>query len=452
MRTQREHWGTRLGFLLATAGSAIGLGSLWKFPYVAGDSGGGLFLLMYLLCTFLVAVPLFIGELLVGRNTQLSPVGAIAALSRQTSAWRLLGWLCVFTNFIILSYYSVVAGWALNYTLMSLNQFTEGLSADQIQALFGTMVQAGDLNVLWFAAFLAISVAVVYKGIRAGIEYWSRILMPALLVLLLGLFVYSTTLDGFGQAVRFILLPDFSKFSAIALLKALGLSFFTLSVGLGILITYGSYMRPTESLARSAGVVASLTVGTSIFASLMIFPIIFTFGFSPQMGTGLLFKTMPVLFAQLPGTLVLSTAFFLLVVFTALTSAISILEVLVATIMELLKWHRPRAIWAVAAGVFILGLPSALAHSGGLFPQWTALYGRNFFDTFDYLVDTWLLPVNGLLMALFIGWIVDRAIRREEFVKGAKGVWLYRPWIFLLKWLSPLAICLILLNQVGVIG
>jgi neurotransmitter:Na+ symporter, NSS family len=407
---------------------------------------------MYLLCTFLVAVPLFIGELLVGRNTQLSPVGAIAALSRQTSAWRLLGWLCVFTNFIILSYYSVVAGWALNYTLMSLNQFTEGLSADQIQALFGTMVQAGDLNVLWFAAFLAISVAVVYKGIRAGIEYWSRILMPALLVLLLGLFVYSTTLDGFGQAVRFILLPDFSKFSAIALLKALGLSFFTLSVGLGILITYGSYMRPTESLARSAGVVASLTVGTSIFASLMIFPIIFTFGFSPQMGTGLLFKTMPVLFAQLPGTLVLSTAFFLLVVFTALTSAISILEVLVATIMELLKWHRPRAIWAVAAGVFILGLPSALAHSGGLFPQWTALYGRNFFDTFDYLVDTWLLPVNGLLMALFIGWIVDRAIRREEFVKGAKGVWLYRPWIFLLKWLSPLAICLILLNQVGVIG
>ncbi len=452
MARQREHWGSRLGFIMATAGSAIGLGSLWKFPYVTGDNGGGLFVLVYVLFTFIVGVPIFMAELLLGRGSQLSPVGTFTSWAHNRPRWKLLGWTSVLASFIIISYYCVVAGWAVNYTLMSINQFMDGREPGQIRELFDILYRSGDVNVLWFGLFLLMTIGVVYGGIRKGIEYWAKILTPALLILLVALFIYGTTLDGFGEAFRFVFYPDASKLSPSGILKALGLSFFTLSVGMGILITYGSYMKSSESLPGTACIVASMTVGVSLLSALMIFPIIFSFGFSPELGPGLLFKTMPVLFAKMPGALVLSSAFFILVVFTALTSSISILEVLVATLMELKAWSRRKAIVICGCALFVFGLPSALAGSGDLFASWSQIFGKNFFDTMDQLCDTWLLPLNGLLVAVFAGWAVDAERRRTEFSKGTTSYWFYRPWLFSVRWIVPIAILLVILNQTGIIN
>lgn len=448
---QREHWGTRIGFIMATAGSAVGLGSLWKFPYVTGENGGGLFVLAYLIFTFLIGCPIFLAELIVGRRAQRSPVGAFSELSNHSQNWKMLGWLCVFINFLILSYYSVVAGWAVNYTLLSLNQFTENRTPQEIGAVFDTMYASGSINLFWHFVFMLLTVGVVWGGIRKGIEHWSKILMPGLFIILIGLLIYSMTLDGFSEAVHFVFYPDVAKFKPASIIEALGLSFFTLSVGLGIMLTYGSYMRKEDDIPKTVIQVALMDVVVALMAALMIFPIIFTFGFTPQEGPGLLFKTLPVLFAKLPGTLVLSTLFFILVVFTALTSAISVLEVLVSTFIELVGWSRGKAVIIIGSCVFVFGIPSALAGANGIFPEWTAMYGKNFFDTVDYVSNYWLLPISGLLIACFAGWFLDKTILQEEFSSGTRFVKLFTPWLWLVRLVVPAAVLLIMLQKGGVI-
>ncbi|HEY4831153.1 MAG TPA: sodium-dependent transporter, partial [Waddliaceae bacterium] len=370
----RENWGSRLGFLMATAGSAIGLGSLWKFPYVTGENGGGFFILAYLIFTFFIGVPIFMAELLIGRSASRAPVGAFAELSGSQRNWRMLGWSCGLATLLILSYYSVVAGWALNYALMSLLNFTQGKTPEEISQVFDLLYTAGDINLLWNFLFLGITTGIVYRGIRKGIEFWSKMLTPALMIILVILFLYATTLEGFSQAFSFIFRPDVSKLSPSGFLQALGLACFTLSIGMGIIITYGSYMRKNDDIPKTSFTVASMTILVSILAALMIFPIIFTFHFSPQEGPGLLFKTLPVLFSKLPGTVLLSTTFFILVVFAALTSTISVMEVLVATVTEVFGWSRAKGALIVGAAVFILGIPSALSGSGGIFASWSTMY------------------------------------------------------------------------------
>lgn len=448
---QREHWGSRIGFIMATAGSAVGLGSLWKFPYVTGENGGGLFVLAFLAFTFIVGAPIFVAELLIGRKAQKSPVGAFSELSNYSQNWKLLGWLCVLINFLILSYYSVVAGWAVNYTLLSINQFTDHRTPQEISQVFDVMYSSGSVNLFWHFVFMLLTVGVVYGGIRKGIEYWSKILMPGLLVILIALLVYGMTLDGFSDAVRFIFYPDPTKFKPSAILEALGLSFFTLSVGLGIMLTYGSYMRKNEDIPKTVVTVAIMDVTVALMAALMIFPIIFTFDFTPSEGPGLLFKTLPVLFAKLPGTLVLSTLFFVLVVFTALTSAISILEVLTSTFMELVDWSRGKTVLWIGLAVFAFGIPSALAGSNGIFPSWTEMYGKNFFDTIDYVSNNWLLPLSGMLIAVFAGWYLDATMLQEEFSQGTAMKFLFRPWLFLVRFVAPVAVLLVMLQKGGII-
>ncbi len=447
----REHWGSRLGFIMATAGSAIGLGSLWKFPYVTGMNGGGLFVFAYLFFTFIVGAPIFVAELLLGRMAAKSAVGAFQELSKPEKNWKMVGWLCVLINFLILSYYSVVAGWAVNYTLMSLNQFTINRTPAEISGLFDTLFASGEINVFWHCIFMIMTVGVVYAGVRKGIEYWSKILMPTFLVILLGLLCYSMTLDGFGEAVRFVLYPDFETFKPSAILEALGLAFFTLSVGLGIMLTYGSYMRKTDNIPKTVATVALMDITVALMAALMIFPIIFTFGFTPSEGPGLLFKTLPVLFAKLPATLLISVLFFLLVTFAALTSAISILEMLAATWIEQFGWSRKKAVLLIGLAAFLFGIPSALSGSGAMFGSWSALYGKDFFSTVDYISNNWLLPVCGMLIALFAGWQVDKRLLREEFLSGSKAVRWFRPWLFLIRYIVPLGILCILLQKGGLI-
>lgn len=448
---QREHWGSRLGFIMAAAGSAIGLGTLWKFPYITGQNGGGLFFLTYVLCIFLIGIPIFVAELMLGRKAQRGAVGVFVALSKHSPFWKCAGWLGVISSFLIMSYYSVVAGWGLNYVLMSLNQFYQGKSATDIQQIFDLVQKSGDITLFWHGAFTLLTVGVVYHGVRHGIEYWSKIMTSGLLILMIALCIFSMTLEGFGAAVKFLLQPNFSEFTLSAILEALGLAFFTLSLGQGIMLTYGSYMSPNEDIPQTALIVGSMIALVSLLAGLTIFPVIFSFGFAPQAGPGLVFKTLPLLFGQFPGALLISTAFFILFVFTALTSAVAFIEVVAANFMDLSGWSRHKAVISVAIGTFIFGIPSALSGTNWLFANWPEIYNKTFFQTVDDFVSVWLLPIGGLLIALFAGWALDRQIAYEEFHKGTKWGMLWYPWHILTRWLAPVAIGIIILQHAGVV-
>lgn len=451
MEKPREHWGSRLGFILAAAGSAVGLGTLWKFPYVTGENGGGIFVLVYLFCTFFIGIPLFMAELVLGRRAQRGAVGVFIALSKNSTFWKSVGWMGVASSFLIMSYYSVVAGYGLNYVLMSLNQFYLGRTPAQIVEVYDTLVASGDISIFWHFVFTALTVALVYPGIRHGIEYWTRFMTIGLFFMLVGLCAYSATLDGFGDALRFIFYPDVARFKPSAALEALGLAFFTLSLGQGIMLTYGSYMRRSEDIPQTGLIIGSTIVGVSIMAGLMIFPIVFTFGFEPEGGPGLVFKTLPFLFGQLPGAMLISTIFFILLVFTALTSSVALVEVVAANLIDLMGWSRKKSVLIVGVSCFVCGVPCALAGSGTLFANWDVMYGKNFFETIDSLVSVWMLPIGGLGVALFTGWVLDASASREELNSGTAMTWLWRPWLFFIRWFVPVAIVVILLQTSGLI-
>lgn len=452
MQKQREHWSSHLGFILAAAGSAIGLGTLWKFPYVTGENGGGLFVLIYILCTFLIGVPVFIAELILGRTAQRGAVGVFATLSNNSTLWKSVGWLGVASSFLIMSYYSVLAGWGLNYVVMSLNQSYLHRSPEEITGIFGILSSSGDITLFWHFIFTALTVSVVYAGIRHGIEYWSKFMTSALFILLLGLCAYTVTLDGFWDALKFIFYPDVSKFRPSGVLEALGLAFFTLSLGQGIMLTYGSYMRRSEDIPKTAGLIGVMIIFVSMIAGMVIFPIIFTFGFAPQGGPGLVFKTLPLLFAKLPGALIISTSFFILFVFTALTSAVALVEVVVANFIDLLGWSRTKAVLVTGVSCFIFGIPSALSNTDLLFSNWVLIYGKNFFDTVDSLVSWWFLPMGGLMTAIYAGWFFDKQLCESEFLAGTKVQWLFKPWLFFVRWVAPAGIICIILQQSGIIN
>ena len=449
MKHTREHWGSRLGFILAAAGSAVGVGSLWRFPYMTGQNGGGAFIMLYLGFTFLIGLPVFIAELIIGRKTQKSAVMAYPALTGK-SEWKFIGWINVLSCLIILAFYSVVIGWGVSYTLMSLTQFTKGLSPTEISEVYDKLYRSADINILWLFVVLLINVGIVLSGVRKGIEHWAKILMPALFVFLIGLLCYSLTLEGLPQALRFIFYPDFSKVTPSAVLSALGMAFFTLSVALGIILTYGSYMKSNEDIPKTACIVAVTTVSVSLLASIMIFPIVFTFGHAPSAGIGLVFKTLPVLFSQLPGTLILSTIFFSLFVFTGLTSSISLLEMLVANVMENFQMTRKKAVMWTALGTFIVGIPCAVSGTDTLFANWPKIYGQDFFLTMDFLTNNWLMPIAGIITTVFVGWVVDKNVVKSEFQSGTKWMCWYGPWRFMIRYVAPVVVAIIILEEAGI--
>ncbi len=453
MSEVREHWSSRLGFLLAAIGSAVGLGVLWKFPYVVGQNGGGLFLLTYFLCIVVIGIPILIGELMLGRRSQRAAIGAFAVLGEgRPGNWRIAGWFGVLSSFLILSFYSVIAGWGMSYILMSLSGFYQNLSGKEIGDVFEKLHGSGSITLFWNFLFTTITMGIVLSGVRTGIEFCAKIMTRALFIILLGLFFYSMTLDGFGEAVRFIFNPVVNQFKFSSALEALGLAFFTLSLGQGIMISYGSYLKKEENIPLMATIIAFSVIFVAILAALTIFPVIFTFGFEPQQGSGLIFKTLPYLFAQLPGSLVISTVFFTLFVFTALTSSIPFIEVPATNLMELLGWTRKKAVILVAVGTFIIGIPSALAGANELFINWDKIYGMNFLNTIDELVSVWIIPIGGLLTSIFIGWILRKAPSREEFPEGSGWHKFFLLWHFLMKWLIPVFILLIILQKSGLIN
>lgn len=451
MQKQREHWGSHLGFILAAAGSAVGLGTLWKFPYVTGENGGGIFVFIYILCTFFIGIPVFIAELVLGRKAQRGAVGIFSVLANNSAGWKMAGWLGVASSFLIMSYYSVLAGWCLNYVLMSLSQFYINMTDKEIAGVFDILASSADITLFWHLIFTAITAAVVYQGIRQGIEYFARFMTIGLVIILIGLGIFAMTLEGFKEGLQFIFYPDPSRFKPSAAIEALGLSFFTLSLGQGVMLTYGSYMRKGDDIPKTGVIIGVMIVLIALLASIMIFPIIFTFGFSPEAGPGLVFKTLPVLFAKLPGSMFISTAFFVLFVFTALTSAIALIEVVAANFVDLFGWSRHKAVLIVAASCFIFGIPSALSDTGLLFADWPKIYGKTFFQTMDDLVSHWFLPIGGLMVAVFTGWILEKEVVRQEFNAGTAMRWMWRPFLFLLRWVAPVGIVFIVLQQSGIL-
>lgn len=446
----RGHWGSRLGFVLAAAGSAVGLGNIWKFPYITGVNGGGAFVLVYLACIVLVGLPVMTAEILLGRATQKSSVGAFKQLGG--GLWCVVGWLGVVAAFVILSYYSIVAGWSLHYTYLSLTGQIVGLGPDAVGPVFGELFTSSGLNLFWHAVFMALTVGVVWGGISRGIERWARILMPTLFALMLILLVNSITMEGFGEAADFVFGFHTESLTAAGVLEALGHAFFTLSIGMGAMLTYGSYLKRDDDIVSAAITVSVLDTVIALLACMVLFPIIFTFGLEPGQGPGLVFVSMPIALSQMGAGTFFSVVFFALLFFAALTSAISLLEVAVSYLIDEKGWLRHRAVLTFGGIIALVGIPSALSGSTAFFGEsFAGVFGRNWFDTFDYLATNWILPLGGLGISVFTAWRLDDAIRHREFLEGSKLAFFYKAWLLLLKFVVPVGIILVFLNAIGVI-
>lgn len=438
--TQREQWGSKLGFVLAAAGSAVGLGNIWRFPYITGQNGGAAFVLLYVALVFVVGFSVMLAEFAIGRNAQLNAVGSFRKI--KGGAWPIVGWMGVIAGFIILSYYGVIAGWTMAYIVKSFTGLMDAAKIGAAGDVFGGFVTKPGAVIAWQALFMIITIYIVYKGIGGGIEKYCKVLMPCLFLLLLVLIVRAVTLPGAGAGIEFYLKPDFSKLTGGALGAALGQAFFSLSLGMGCMITYGSYLGKKELLPGAAIQVCFIDTLVAFLAGLVIFPAVFAFGLEPGAGPGLTFITLPNVFGQMPGGAVWSALFFLLLFVAALTSAISLLEVVAAYFIDEMKWSRTKAAWVMGGIIFLLGIPSALGIAGSI-PK---LAGRDFLDSADFLASNVLLPLGGFFIALFVGWFWTDGAKQEVENNGAAPFGLYVPWLWVCRVIAPLAIAYIFIT------
>jgi NSS family neurotransmitter:Na+ symporter len=458
-------WSSRLVFILAATGSAVGLGNIWKFPYITGENGGGAFVVVYLACIAIVGVPIMMAEIMLGRRGRQSPINTMASLSREegvNGGWSLIGWSGVLAGFFILSYYSVIAGWALAYVVRAGANSFAGIDSTGVETMFNELVSDPERVLAWHTLFMLMSMFVVAKGVKAGLEKAVTYLMPALFVLLLVLVGYAYNTGYFVQGLEFLFTPDFGKLfyqcevvagieqcevSGSPILVALGHAFFTLSLGMGAIMVYGSYMPKKTSIARSAVLIAFLDTLVALVAGMAIFPIVFANGLEPGAGPGLIFQTLPIAFGAMPGGHLFGTLFFLLLVFAAWSSAISLIEPAVAWLVENRDMTRIRAAVWIGLTTWILGLGSVFS-----FNIWSGekyqLFGKTFFDLLDYLAANIMLPLGGLLIAFFAGWVMKKASSEDEFAMAA---WAQKLWWFLIRYLSPLAVVAVFLHAIGVI-
>jgi NSS family neurotransmitter:Na+ symporter len=434
---QRGYWGSGLGFVLAVVGSAIGLGNIWRFPTEAGQNGGGAFVLVYVIATFLIGVPVMLAELALGRKTQRNPVGAYRSLA-PGSGWGLAGGLGVLTGLIILSYYSVVAGWTLKYIWVAVSGSLHGATPEAIGATFNGFIQDPVAVLICHLLFMLLTIRIVMGGIQGGIERAAKILMPVLFGLLLLLVARSLTLPGASEGLRFYLKPDFGKLDVVVILKAVSQAFFSLSLGMGAIITYGSYLSPKQDLVSSALYVSFFDFFIAFLAGLAIFPALFSVpGLSPDVGPGLIFVVLPNIFNAIPLGNFFGAAFFILLGIAALTSAISMLEVVVAFTIDEFGWTRRRAAIGAGSVIFLLGIPSALGNGAVVFFSGTLDFANQYFGGMA-------LVVGALLVSLFVGWKWGIGNAVEELERGRGTFRLGTVWGFLIRFVCPLAILTIL--------
>ncbi|MDG5471816.1 sodium-dependent transporter [Jeotgalibacillus sp. ET6] len=443
-----QQWSSKLGFVLAAAGSAIGLGAIWKFPYMAGSNGGSIFLLFFIIFTVLIAGPILLAEFVIGRRGKKDAISTFQKLAPSTP-WPIIGILGTFIAIIILSFYSVVGGWILSYLVRSVTGGLSGLTQAEYGALFDSII-ANPLEVLVAqAVFMLITIIVVSGGIQNGIEKASTFMMPALLVIFVILAIRSLTLDGAAEGVAYLFVPDWSYFTPETMLLALGQSFFALSVGVSVMITYASYLTDQDNLGRSTLSVASLNIVISILASLVIFPAVFALGFEPGEGPGLVFVVLPAVFNELAFGGVFMFVFLILLLFATLTSAFSILEIVVASFSRGKDRERIKYTWIAGTIIFAVGIPSAL--SFGVLTDVTIM-GKLIFDFADYFTASFGLPLGALLVCLFIGFQLSKKDVYEELEKGVGVRSKWMPiWYFAVKYLAPLAILFIFLQSFEII-
>jgi NSS family neurotransmitter:Na+ symporter len=442
---KREHWGSRLGFILAAAGSAVGLGNIWKFPYMAGDNGGGAFLLIYLALVFTIGLSVMLAEMVIGRMAQKNAIGAFAKL--KGGLWPLVGLCGVAAAFMILSFYSVVAGWTIAYMVKAVTGDLASQDPAVLGATFSSFISDTVSPLIYHAVFMALTVFVVLSGVGAGIERASKILMPALFVLLIILIIRAVTLPGAGAGVAFLIEPDFSKVTWNTVSEALSQAFFSLSLGMGAMITYGSYLSKKENIAGSAGWVTLLDTAVAVMAGFMVLPAVFAFGFDPAAGPGLTFITLPAVFAQMPFGSFFALLFFLLLMIAALTSSVSILEVVVAYFVDERGINRKTASVIFGFIIFVLGVPSSL--SMGVMKD-THFFGMTFFDLMDFISSKLLLPIGGLFIALFVGWVIWPGAKEDVGSHNGRVPFWISGWGIVVKFIAPVAIAFILVR--GLIG
>lgn len=441
-------WSSRLAFVLAVTGSAVGLGNIWKFPYIAGENGGGAFVLMYLVFVFAIGLPTMMSEVLIGRRGRRNPVTTMKILGEEesgTSAWQWVGLMGVVAGILILSYYSVVAGWALSYIPKAMSGAFTTATATSVETMFGSHLENWPAMLGFHTLFMIMTVFVVARGVQRGLEQAVRILMPALLIMLFALLIYSIKNGDFGAALRYMFYPDFTKLSFEGALEALGHALFTLSVGMGAVMAYGAYLPEDTNIGTTSVAVVIADTSIALLAGLVIFPIVFGNGVSAAGGPGLIFQSLPLAFGGMPGGVFFGTVFFILLSFAAWTSAIGLIEPAVAWVNERFGVSRMAATCGLGFLIWSLGLLTVFS--------WSLLQGvttpaGNLFDSIDFLTSNIMLPLGALLIVVFAGWAMCRNSSSEELKMG-DGM-RYSVWRIAARYVTPIGIIIVFLTKLGV--
>ena len=445
MSKPRAQFATRIGVIAASVGSAIGLGNIWRFPYEAGQHGGGAFLLIYILFVFAIGVPIICSEFLIGRSSHSNVLGAFQKLERKGSKWHLISYVGILSSLMILSFYSVVAGWTLEYTIQSLAGGLKDSSPDYLANYFQEFTTQSNRSLMWTIVFLLLNYLIIRKGLKNGIERMSNIMTPLLFVILLVFCVNSLMMPGAADGLKFLFVPDFSKITPKVMLGALGQAFFSLSLGVSTLITYASYFKKDVPLVRSASIIAGLDTLFAIVAGLIIFPALFTYGIEPTEGPKLVFEVLPYIFSQTPGGQIWAAAFFFLLFLASITSTISMSEISISFFCE--EWKMTREKASMLNTVIAIVFGSLCALSFGAAADWK-IFGMTVFDLFNFTTANLLMPVCGIVFAIFAGWFMDKKLVRSQLTNDETlKVRTYKSIVFSLRYIAPLAILSIFLYQ-----
>ncbi|MEQ1637727.1 MAG: sodium-dependent transporter [Methylococcales bacterium] len=451
MKTRSAHgeWSSRFAFILAATGSAVGLGNIWKFPYITGENGGGAFVLVYLICVVVIGIPIMMAESMLGRRARQSPIGALRVLTKEANAdvnWHYLGWLGVVAGLFILSYYSVIAGWATAYVFKAFIGSFSGGDARDIKELFDNFTGSPLTLIFWHSLFMCATMWIVAQGVRHGLERAVRLLMPGLFVILMVLVGYAMTTGAYEQGLSFLFKPDFSKITGSAVLIAMGHAFFTLSLGMGAIMVYGAYLPKNVSIAQTSILIAVADSVVALLAGIAIFPIVFANHLEPGSGPGLIFQTLPIAFGSMTGGWLIGILFFVMLVFAALTSAISVIEPTVAWLVETDRFDRKTACIWTGLAVWLLGLGTVFS-----FNVWSdvKLFDKTFFQLLDYLTANLMLPIGGFCIAIFAGWVMAEKHSHAEL--DLSHPFYYKLWQVLVRYVAPAGIFLVFLHVVGVL-
>lgn len=442
-------WSSRFAYILAATGSAVGLGNIWKFPYITGENGGGAFVLVYLVCVLLIGIPIMMAETMLGRRSQRNPIEAMEILTKEADAdsnWHYLGWMGVITGLLILSYYSVIAGWSTAYVIKAFTGSFIDADASAIKTLFDNFISSPIQLIFWHSLFMLATLAIVVRGVNNGLEKAVQYLMPALFVLMILLVGYAMTTGSYFKGLHFLFSPDFSKLTANSVLTAMGHAFFTLSLGMGAIMVYGSYLSKDISISKTVFIIAGADTLVALLAGIAIFPIVFANNLHPNSGPGLIFETLPIAFGAMTGGWLMGILFFVMLTVAALTSSISLIEPAVAWLVENKGFTREKACLWSGGLTWILGIGTIFS-----FNVWSdfKIFERNIFQLLDYLTANLMLPIGGFCIAIFAGWIM--LAQHSEAELNMPSPQSYKIWKILISYIAPAAVFFVFLHVVGVL-